>query len=269
MLRELQKIPYLTWVDWFHAVSVLGVTWGGEIQVGVARIGRYCETWMNLLLIFGPENIVTSPYIRQLPINYDDLPGDLANPFAVELGIVAILVGIAGCDTVIFNGHLPVFSGGNARLEFTQSGSNTWIGWLSQELGIPAYLGYAPRTVARASAYAGGTFFYRFGEPVPALASSESYLETMQSPSLFQDLRTKQCRCPNMTEFSFRQRTGLRVPALVLLAADSPTAPRCFPSQACQIMESVQELRIYAHFGGLKKIAQFLNSRSSDPSSTT
>jgi hypothetical protein len=31
MLRELQKIPYLTWVDWFHAVSVLGVTWGGEI----------------------------------------------------------------------------------------------------------------------------------------------------------------------------------------------------------------------------------------------
>jgi len=107
MLRELRKIPYLTWVGWFHAVPVLGVTWGGEIQVGVARIGRYCETCMNLHLIFGAENIVTSPYIRQLPINYDDLPRDLTNPFAVELGIVAILVGIAGCDTVIFNGHLP------------------------------------------------------------------------------------------------------------------------------------------------------------------
>jgi hypothetical protein len=56
---------------------------------------------MNLLLIFEAENIVTSPYIRQLSINYDDLPRDLTNPFAVELGIVAIFVGIAGCDTVI------------------------------------------------------------------------------------------------------------------------------------------------------------------------
>jgi hypothetical protein len=45
-----------------------------------------------------------------------------------------------------------------------------------------------------------------------------------------------------MTEFPVRLRIGLRVPAVALLAADTPTAPRCFPSRACQIMETVQEL---------------------------
>ena len=260
MLRELRKIPFLTWLDWFKAVPVLGTSWGGEAQIGVARIGRYSETWMNLLLIFGAENIVNSPYIRKLPINPDDLPQDLTNPFAIELGIAAILVGIAGCDTVEFNGSLPVFRGSNVRLEFTQSRSNTLIGRFSQELGLPAHLQYAPRTVARASAYARGTFFYGFQEPVPALASSASHLETMQSPSLFQDLRAKQCRCRNMTEFSLGQRIGLRVPALALLAADSPTAPRCFPSKACQIMETVQELSNLCSFWRTeenRRIAQF------------
>lgn len=260
MLRELRKIPYLTWLDWYKAIPVLGVSWGGEPQVGVSRIGRYSETWMNLLLIFGAENIVASAYIQQLPINSDDLPQDLTNPFALELCVVAILIGIAGCDTVSLNGHLPVFSGGNAKLEFTQSRSNMWIGRFFQEPGIPAYFSYAPRTVARASGHAGGTFFYGNDEPVPALASSQSFLESMQSPSLFQDLQTKQCRCPTMTKFSLHQRTGLRVPAFALLAADSPTVSRCFPSQACQIMQSVQELSNLCSFWRIEEnrtIAQF------------
>jgi hypothetical protein len=98
MLRELRRIPYLTWLWWFHALPVLGVTWGGQTQVGIARVGTYSETWMNLLLIFGAQNIITSSYIEHFPINSDDLPLDLANPFAVELGILAILVGITGCD---------------------------------------------------------------------------------------------------------------------------------------------------------------------------
>ena len=90
---------------------------------------------MNLLLIFGTENIVNSPNIQQLPINTDDLPQGLTNLFAVELGIAAILVGIAGCDTVMFNGCLPAFSGGNARLEFTNNRSNMLIDRFSQEPG--------------------------------------------------------------------------------------------------------------------------------------
>jgi hypothetical protein len=45
-----------------------------------------------------------------------------------------------------------------------------------------------------------------------------------------------------MTEFTLGQRIGLRVPAFALLAADTPGHPRCFPSQACKIMETVREL---------------------------
>lgn len=93
-LRELRKIPYLTWLDWFRAVPALGIAWGGEAQTELYRTGRYQESWMNLLLIFGAENIVNSPYIGTLPINPETLPQDLANPFAVELGILAILVAI-------------------------------------------------------------------------------------------------------------------------------------------------------------------------------
>ncbi|OXV06684.1 hypothetical protein Egran_05549 [Elaphomyces granulatus] len=183
-LRELRKIPYLTEQGWLEAIPELGVTWDGLAQVGVARIGKYSETWMNLLLVFGAENIIASPYIRQLPINPDDLPHDLINPFAVELGIAAILAGIAGCDTMIFNGHSPpVFSGGNARLEFTQSGSNTWIGLFSQEPGMPAHWDYTARTVGRASTYATGTFFYGFEEPVPVLGANSSLRDRLKSQS--------------------------------------------------------------------------------------
>jgi hypothetical protein len=57
--------------------------------------------------------------------------------------------------------------------------------WLSEDY----ICGCHQRSALTQEAY----FFYRFGEPVPALTSSESYLETMQSPSLFQDLRTKKC----------------------------------------------------------------------------
>jgi len=242
ILRELRKIPYLSWMNWCQAIPVLGVSWGGKVQSGLDRIGRYEESWMNLLLIFGAENIINSPYIGKFPITPDDLPQDLTNPFAVELSIVAILVAIAGCDTVVFSDSLPIFSGGKTRLEFTQSGSNMWIGRFSQGLGLPVHLHFDPRTVCRATCYGVGTVLYSFQESVRVLASSESYLETMQSPTLFQDLRRKQCQCPNMTEFSCRQRIGLRVPALALLAADTPTTPRCFPSRACQIPETVQEL---------------------------
>ena len=242
MLRELKNIPYLTWLDWFKATPVLGVSWGGEFQSGEARIGKYSETWMNLLLIFGAENIVNSTFIRKFPINPDDLPPSLENPFAIELSIAAILVGIAGCDTVVWNGPSPIFSGNNVRLEFSQSSPNMLIGRFSQELGHPVHMTYAPRTVARASGHGGGILFYGFQDSVPVLASNESSLEVMQSTSMFRDLQTKQCRCANMKEFSIHQRRGLRIPALALLAADTPAAPRCFPSKASQIMETVQEL---------------------------
>src|SRR5205085_7093743 len=49
-----------------------------------------------------------------------------------------------------------------------------------------------PRTVGRASVYAGGTFFYGFNEPVLALALSESHIESMRS----EERRVgKECMC--------------------------------------------------------------------------
>jgi hypothetical protein len=232
--EELGKCKLLNsfiWPDWFRTVPLLGVSWGEEAQVGVAswdweifrnpdelpshfRAWEYCQLALYLTVPCQPQRPPTR--------SHKSLRGCTWHSCNLSWNR-RLRVTTRGRS-------LPVFSGGSTRLEFTQSGSNMLIWWFSQKLGLLVHLTYALRTVARALVYAGGIFSYSSKEPVSVLASPESCLEAMQSPSLFQDLWTKQCRCPNMIGFSFHQRIGLRVPGLALLAVDSPTAPRCFPS---------------------------------------
>jgi hypothetical protein len=243
---KLKKIPYLTWIGWFLAVSQLGSSWCRQLQIGVERFGQYSETWMNLLVILGTENIISSSFIKQLRIDQNDLLPDMTNPFAIELRVAATLVGIIGCDTVLFNRNMPTFSGGNAMLEVSPSGPTDGIGRFSQQPGLPAYIDYTSQTVNRATGYRGGSLSYKFEEPVPLMASDLA--QYLQSPKLFHDLWAHRCQCSNMAEFSLSQRTGFRIPALALLACDTPRAPRVFPSKQCRIWEAVRELSRLCNF---------------------
>ncbi|KAJ4158226.1 uncharacterized protein LMH87_008759 [Akanthomyces muscarius] len=187
-LRERRRIPYLTWLNWYKAIPLVGRTWGGETQVGLARIGMYSESWMNLLMIFGAASILTSDFIHQVPVDEDDIPQDIANPFAIELSLLANLVGIVGCDMLEFVSGMPVFTGSGARLEFQLGGSNTWIGRFTQDPGLPTRMGYAPRTVARASQHASGCIAYGFSDTIPLL---ESLARELHPQRLLQDLQLK------------------------------------------------------------------------------
>lgn len=236
-LRTLRKIPYMVLTDWLMAIKVLGATWDGAAQAGTSRIGTYNETWMNLLLIFGAENIVSSEFLEEFPIRDGDLPPDVTNPFAMELELVAVLVGLAGCDVVTLDDNLPTFSGGNATLECSKHISDSWIGHFLQRPGLPAYLSYSPRTLAKASMLASGIFFYKFDELVPLLSSLG-----LPPPRIIRDLEAKRCQCESMTTFTANEWTGIRVSALALLAADTPNSPRIFPTKSCRISEAANKL---------------------------
>lgn len=81
---------------------------------------------------------------------------------------------------------MPIFSGGNVRLEFTSSRSYTWIGRFSQESELPTYSTYDAKTVGAATLYSAGVFLYQAKEAVPL---KETLLSHLPVDNSFRDQR--------------------------------------------------------------------------------
>ncbi|GJN84268.1 hypothetical protein PLIIFM63780_007824 [Purpureocillium lilacinum] len=160
-LRQRRRIPYLTSPNWFEAVQYLGSTWEGETRDGLDVAGTYSESWMNLFMNFGAHNILTSRFVQSLPVDEYDVPQDIVNPFAVQLTVIAKLVGIIGCDGLEYVDDMPVFTGTRTRLEFRRDGHKAWIGRFTQEPGLSTYMFGNWMTVGKASIHAGGCVLYR------------------------------------------------------------------------------------------------------------
>ncbi|KAL3962842.1 hypothetical protein ACCO45_004365 [Purpureocillium lilacinum] len=168
-LRQRRRIPYLTSPNWFEAVQYLGSTWEGETRDGLDVAGTYSESWMNLFMNFGAHNILTSRFVQSLPVDEYDVPQDIVNPFAVQLTVLAKLVGIIGCDGLEYVDDMPVFTGTRTRLEFRRDGHKAWIGRFTQEPGLSTYMFGNWMTVGKASIHAGGCVLYRLGIVIPLL----------------------------------------------------------------------------------------------------
>jgi hypothetical protein len=246
-LKELQKIPYISHHNWFEAWMELGSSFGGKAEAGIRRLGRYAETWMNLLQVFGAEGIMKSAFVEQIPIESDELFHDLKSVLATDLGVVAILAGIAGCDTLVFDGEAPTFSSECTTLQFVLGGPLTMIGKFSQRPVYPTYWLFSPRLIHLSMAFALGGLTYRCTTAVCA-KEPPSNEDSQGLCVLLQDLESISCRCQSMVGISAYQVIGLRAPALVLLAADTPRTARVFPSQQCQIFESLIELVRHCSF---------------------
>jgi len=187
-LRQRRRIPYLTSPNWFEAVQYLGSTWEGETRDGLDVAGTYSESWMNLFMNFGAHNILTSRFVQSLPVDEYDVPQDIVNPFAVQLTVIAKLVGIIGCDGLEYVDDMPVFTGTRTRLEFRRDGHKAWIGRFTQEPGLSTYMFGNWMTVGKASIHAGGCVLYRLGIVIPLLET-----QAMEQPphALIRDLQLK------------------------------------------------------------------------------
>lgn len=130
-LRPRKLIPYLTWRNCDKALTNIGWEWKTPLVSGVARLARHVETWMNLLVAFGAQNILGSPYLAELPVNSDELPAGCENPFAMQLECASSLVALLGCDTITEEGNALSFACENARLDLVPGGPYGRIGRFS------------------------------------------------------------------------------------------------------------------------------------------
>jgi hypothetical protein len=202
---------------------------------------------MNLFKVFGAERIVKSTFVERISLETDDLPRDMSSPFAIGLSVAAELAGVAGCDRLIFEDKSPTFCGECSKLEFTPGGPFDMIGKFTLRPVHPTYWLFSPKQMLLAISGAAGAFGYRNSEQIVAKESLEVE-DNKGSNLLIEDLHEKACRCPNMVRISRHQRIGLRAPALVLLAADSPRTTRVFPSTSFRIWEAIVELGRHCTF---------------------
>ncbi|KAH6711737.1 hypothetical protein BKA61DRAFT_611510, partial [Leptodontidium sp. MPI-SDFR-AT-0119] len=241
-IRKNRTIPHLKWFSLVDALPHLGPTWNGEPQLGTDRLARYRETWMNLLAVFGAQDILSSNFMKNIPIDTEGLPARCENPLAIDLACAALLAGMAGCDKLVMQEGMPTFSSDTCRLQFTPGGAPfTMIGRFKQELTMPTYCTYSWGAFKSPLRGSMGALSYGSEETMPLthwLASADG----MSCPNLFQDIQQIRCNCLHAVDVSSADRSGLKLPVLALLFADSPSHPRIFPSERCNLRQAVNTL---------------------------
>ena len=78
---------FLTSESWARALSDITLpfqTLPDTQNVGSRRVGRYRETWVDMLNVLGALCILDSHYVDKRAIP-DDLPPGVENPFAIDL----------------------------------------------------------------------------------------------------------------------------------------------------------------------------------------
>lgn len=71
---------------------------------------------------------------------------------------------------------------------------------------------------------------------------TDEYLACVQDTKILDDLGKKCSPCNHTSHPSRQNNIGLRVPALALLAANTPRAVRVHPTKHCRIFEALPEL---------------------------
>jgi hypothetical protein len=174
-----------------------------------------------------------------LNVNPGDLQRGVGNMFATNLEGATLLAGLVGCDTYTIDNGIPYFSGDTERLEFVVGGPFGMIGRYTRKYECPTYRVQGASTTIYASGLAGGAAFYSVREDTPLMP----YLLTvMDGKVLLSDLRVASCICGHEVELTQDDRVGLKLPALAMLAADSPRNPCVFPSESAFIFESTTVL---------------------------
>jgi hypothetical protein len=236
-IRQKNKIPLLTWNNWYCALIDIGDSWKPVQQFGITRLGAYLETWVNLLHIFGAEGIIHSKHILEHPVNPEELPPGLINPIAIELNVAVLLAGLAGCTTLTLDGNALLIGSGNATLKFSSAGPMSMIGKYQQNMNYPTYFLNDVGTLKLACRVSYGFLGY-CRTACPTDENFASYQETR----IFDDLK-KKCSISNHHFYPSKEsNTGLRVPAVALLAADTPPAIRVHAAKHCRIYEAVSKL---------------------------
>jgi hypothetical protein len=239
-IRQKNRVPLLIWNKWYAAIIDIGVSWKPTHQYGIARLGSHLETWMNLLHIFGAEGIIHSKYILEHLVNPEELPSGLLNPIAIQLNVAVLLAALAGCTTITVDANATsslTISCENATLEFSSAGPMFMMGKYRQNLNYPTYYFNSAESVSLACRVA-----YRFLSYCKTPCPTDESLARDQGTKIFDHLREK-CSTSNPLSFpSIASNIGLRVPAIALLAADTPRFIRVHPTKHCRIFEAVSGL---------------------------
>jgi hypothetical protein len=207
-------------------------------NMGFHRLGYYKETWMNLLVVFGAQGVISSEFVQQIPVGLEDGPSGADNPLAINLLLAAELAGLAGCTTVEFENDIPNFEGDTCSLRFARGGPLNMIGKYTQRPYLAAYFNYGPRDLTRACIYADGFLLYQGNKLVPMRNSTV----TEGLDILLGDLREQRCECDMSSELSRSDHHNLTRSMLGLLAADSPESIRMFDITGCRVLEAIRAI---------------------------
>jgi hypothetical protein len=238
-LRQKARVPLLTWYNWFIAIFNSDTFTLGKPnnQFGSAS---YVETWITLLQLFGAESIIHSKHTLEHPVNLEALPPGLVNPFVIELKLAILLAGLAGCTSIMVNAdaNTPLIAScENAVLKFSSAEEMPMIGKFHQRMTYPTYHMYTSSRVSHASVVGMKNLCY-----TNRLCPTDENDASVQDGLIFDDLRNKCSPCNHDSHPSKENNIGLRVPALALLAANTPPVVRAHPSKHCRIFEAISEL---------------------------
>ena len=214
------------------------------LSTGPTLLGRYRETWKNLLDALGLESIFNTNYVKRIPMDLRLLPENVTNPFAFNMEAVALLAAFLGCNSIAWEGNVPQFFRPSIVLHLTCEKPFPYLGHFERLQLYPAYYSVAPNALTASTIAARGGLLYQ--REILSLEPELAREITKIKPSIriLEDLEAFSCTCS--TSYSmpplFPQRSELGLSALPLLAANSPFTVRAFPMEKCRIERTLQQL---------------------------
>jgi hypothetical protein len=243
---KLPTIPYLGVLGWEEGLRELGESFMPTPvteNIGLRRLGIYRETWMNLLVLFGAQALVSSKYAKRIPVDLGSKTVSGHNPLAVTLGLASWLAGLAGCTEIQFENGCPQFKGDTCALRFVPGGLFKMVGRYTQELGIPAYGSYSSVLAIMNARYARGSLAYKLQFSIPTHWHWSDELDGV-CQILF-DLHNSSGQELSAHTASPAEKS-LRLLVIGLLAADSPESIRMFPVNRCRILDAAKAIASYS-----------------------
>ena len=220
------------------------------LSTGPTLLGKYRETWKNLLDALGLELLFNTNHVKRIPMDLRFLPENVTNPFAFNMEAVAWLAAFLGCNSIAWEGNVPQFLGPSMVLHLTCEKPFLYLGHFERLQLYPAYYSVSPNVLtASLMAAARGVLLYQreILSLEPEFAREIMNIKT--SSRILEDLEAVSCTCS--TSYSMPplspQRSELGLSALPLLAANSPWAVRAFPMESCRIEKTLQQLSELHH----------------------
>lgn len=211
------------------------------LSTGPTLLGRYRETWKNLLDALGLELIFNTNHVKRIPMDLRFLPENVTNPFAFNMEAVAYLAAFLGCNSIAWEGNVPQFLGSSIVLRLTCEKPFLYLGHFERLQLYPAYYSVAPDELTASGIAARGGLLYQ--REILSLEPEFAREITNIKPSIriLEDLEAVSCSYYSMPPLC-QQRSELGLSALPLLAANSPFTVRAFPMKKCKIERTLKQL---------------------------